>query len=78
MYLCKCICVELLIGTSTMVSGSKEAYFNGSAYLRLLSPMPIWDHSAISFRSCRGKFIFEQYVFYNYCLFNKFIKNMFL
>ncbi|KAL9889128.1 cell polarity complex component crumbs isoform 1-T1 [Glossina fuscipes fuscipes] len=39
---------------------SKEAYFNGSAYLRLLSPMPIWDHSAISFRSCRGGEILAQ------------------
>ncbi|XP_023158448.1 protein crumbs isoform X2 [Ceratitis capitata] len=39
---------------------STEAYFNGSAYLRLLTPMPIWDHSAISFRSCRGGEILAQ------------------
>lgn len=33
----------------------REAYFNGSSYLRLLSPMPMWKHSAFSIRSCRGK-----------------------
>lgn len=44
--------------TSSSGSGSndpKEAYFNGSAYLRLFTPMPIWGHSAISFRTCRGE-----------------------
>lgn len=39
---------------------TKEAYFNGSTYLRLTTPMPIWDHSAISFRSCRGGEILAQ------------------
>ncbi|KAL7730858.1 hypothetical protein ACLKA6_003615 [Drosophila palustris] len=39
---------------------TREAYFNGSAYLRLLTPMPTWDHSAISFRSCRGGEILAQ------------------
>lgn len=39
---------------------TKEAYFNGSAYLRLQTPMPTWDHSAISFRSCRGGEILAQ------------------
>ena len=33
----------------------REAYFNGSAYLRLKTPMLLWGHSAISFRTCRGK-----------------------
>lgn len=33
----------------------REAYFNGSSYLRLLTPMPMWKHSAFSVRSCRGK-----------------------
>ncbi|XP_067637731.1 protein crumbs isoform X2 [Eurosta solidaginis] len=45
-------------GSSSVTS--TEAYFNGSAYLRLLTPMPIWDHSAISFRSCRGGEILAQ------------------
>ncbi|XP_037950728.1 protein crumbs isoform X2 [Teleopsis dalmanni] len=45
--------------TSTEIT-AREAYFNGSAYLRLLAPMPIWDHSAISFRSCRGGEILAQ------------------
>uniref|UniRef100_A0A1B0FV08 Secreted protein n=2 Tax=Lutzomyia longipalpis TaxID=7200 RepID=A0A1B0FV08_LUTLO len=31
----------------------KEAFFNGSAYLRLFTPMPVWGHSAITFRTCR-------------------------
>lgn len=34
----------------------REAYFNGSAYLRLKNPMLLWGHSALSFRTCRGKF----------------------
>ncbi|XP_055375058.1 protein crumbs isoform X2 [Condylostylus longicornis] len=38
----------------------KEAYFNGSAYIRLQTPMPVWSHSAISFRTCRGGEIFTQ------------------
>ena len=33
----------------------KEAYFNGTSYIRLKTPMTIWGHSGISFRSCRGK-----------------------
>lgn len=32
----------------------REAYFNGSVYLRLFTPMTLWGHSAISFRTCRG------------------------
>ncbi|XP_037922140.1 protein crumbs isoform X2 [Hermetia illucens] len=39
---------------------SKEVYLNGSAYLRLFTPMPIWGHSAISLRSCRGGEILTQ------------------
>uniref|UniRef100_A0A6B2E8N3 Putative cadherin egf lag seven-pass g-type receptor n=1 Tax=Phlebotomus kandelakii TaxID=1109342 RepID=A0A6B2E8N3_9DIPT len=37
-----------------------EAFFNGSAYLRLFTPMPVWGHSAITFRTCRGSEIFSQ------------------
>ncbi len=33
----------------------REAYFNGSVYLRLFTPMTLWGHSAVSFRTCRGK-----------------------
>ncbi|XP_073817054.1 cell polarity complex component crumbs isoform X3 [Musca autumnalis] len=56
-----CLLIFLLSTDSTfLVGASREAYFNGSAYLRLLSPMPIWDHSAISFRSCRGGEILAQ------------------
>lgn len=36
----------------------REAYFNGSSYLRLLTPMPMWKHSAFSLRSCQGTDIF--------------------
>ncbi|XP_037806370.1 protein crumbs isoform X4 [Lucilia sericata] len=52
--------IYLSMDSSGVSATSKEAYFNGSAYLRLLSPMPIWDHSAISFRSCRGGEILAQ------------------
>ncbi|XP_055602052.1 protein crumbs isoform X2 [Uranotaenia lowii] len=38
----------------------KEAYFNGSAYLRLKTPMTLWSHSAISFKTCRGGEILSQ------------------
>ncbi|XP_069963928.1 protein crumbs isoform X3 [Bactrocera oleae] len=51
--------IKLVQATTPSVT-STEAYFNGSAYLRLLTPMPIWDHSAISFRSCRGGEILAQ------------------
>lgn len=34
----------------------KEAYFNGTSYLRLLNPMPVWGHSALSLRTCLGKY----------------------
>jgi len=46
--------VLILSDTSGVLVEPKEAYFNGSAYLRLLTPMPLWSHSAISFRTCRG------------------------
>uniref|UniRef100_A0A1I8PY45 Protein crumbs n=1 Tax=Stomoxys calcitrans TaxID=35570 RepID=A0A1I8PY45_STOCA len=60
-WLC-CVLMFLLLSMESpfVAATSKEAYFNGSAYLRLLSPMPIWDHSAISFRSCRGGEILAQ------------------
>lgn len=35
----------------------KEAYFNGTSYLRLVNPMPIWGHSALSLRTCLGKYL---------------------
>lgn len=38
------------------IENQREAYFNGSVYLRLLTPMTLWTHSAISFRSCRGEY----------------------
>ncbi|XP_058822822.1 protein crumbs isoform X2 [Topomyia yanbarensis] len=38
----------------------KEAYFNGSSYLRLKTPMTLWSHSAISFKTCRGGEILSQ------------------
>lgn len=40
------------------IENQREAYFNGSVYLRLLTPMTLWTHSAISFRSCRGEYRF--------------------
>ncbi|XP_055854363.1 protein crumbs isoform X1 [Episyrphus balteatus] len=49
-----------LVHKTEATGDSKEAYFNGSAYLRLLTPMPIWGHSAISFRTCRGGEILSQ------------------
>lgn len=36
----------------------REAYFNGSVYIRLAQPMTLWRHSALSFRTCRGEFYF--------------------
>ncbi|XP_036327522.1 protein crumbs isoform X3 [Rhagoletis pomonella] len=68
----RCLLLALLLGVTYALGlvhtvhasspgvTSTEAYFNGSAYLRLLTPMPIWDHSAISFRSCRGGEILAQ------------------
>ncbi|XP_054726522.1 protein crumbs isoform X4 [Anastrepha obliqua] len=60
--LCLSHALDLIQTVHASPSGvtSTEAYFNGSAYLRLLTPMPIWDHSAISFRSCRGGEILAQ------------------
>lgn len=37
-----------------------EAYFDGNNYIRLGDPMPVWGHSAISFRTCRGGEILSQ------------------
>ncbi|XP_068155556.1 protein crumbs isoform X3 [Drosophila tropicalis] len=54
------ILIYLATDVASVEVQTKEAYFNGSAYLRLLTPMPIWDHSAISFRSCRGGEILAQ------------------
>ncbi|XP_017848207.1 protein crumbs isoform X3 [Drosophila busckii] len=54
------ILIYLATDVAAVEVHTKEAYFNGSAYLRLLTPMPIWDHSAISFRSCRGGEILAQ------------------
>ncbi|XP_030376578.1 protein crumbs isoform X3 [Scaptodrosophila lebanonensis] len=54
------ILIYLATDVASVEVHTKEAYFNGSAYLRLLTPMPIWDHSAISFRSCRGGEILAQ------------------
>lgn len=48
----------------TAVVEQREAYFDGTtAYLRLSTPMTIWGHSAISFRSCRGNFINILYMY---------------
>lgn len=40
---------------NAVVPEHREAYFNGSSYLRLMTPMPMWKHSAFSIRTCRGK-----------------------
>ncbi|XP_016036029.2 protein crumbs isoform X1 [Drosophila simulans] len=54
------ILIYLATDVASVAVPTKEAYFNGSTYLRLTTPMPIWDHSAISFRSCRGGEILAQ------------------
>ncbi|XP_062121853.1 protein crumbs isoform X5 [Drosophila sulfurigaster albostrigata] len=54
------ILIYLATDVASVEVHTREAYFNGSAYLRLLTPMPTWDHSAISFRSCRGGEILAQ------------------
>ncbi|XP_017140739.1 protein crumbs isoform X1 [Drosophila miranda] len=54
------ILIYLATDVASVEVHTKEAYFNGSTYLRLTTPMPIWDHSAISFRSCRGGEILAQ------------------
>lgn len=50
--------------SSTTASSSSvkytEAYFDGSNYIRLGDPMPVWGHSAISFRTCKGGEILSQ------------------
>ncbi|CAO1412778.1 unnamed protein product [Diamesa serratosioi] len=53
---------KMLLSTQTNASTvePREAYFNGSAYLRLRTPMTLWGHSAISFRTCRGGEILSQ------------------
>lgn len=58
-----CLCAFLtLLSTHSLTVYAlsvepREAYFNGSAYLRLKTPMLLWGHSAISFRTCRGEFL---------------------
>lgn len=46
-----------LAAINAAVQEQREAYFNGSSYIRLFQPMLLWRHSAISFRTCRGKLI---------------------
>lgn len=46
-------------GSITSVKYS-EAYFDGSNYIRLGDPMPVWSHSALSFRTCKGGEILSQ------------------
>ena len=46
--------LQITLITAAIIEEPKEAYFNGSGYLRLLTPMPIWGHSAISLRTCKG------------------------
>lgn len=46
-----------LAAINAAVQEQREAYFNGSSYIRLFQPMVLWRHSALSFRTCRGKFI---------------------
>lgn len=45
------------IESTSETSENREAFFNGSSYLRLLTPMPMWKHSAFGIRSCRGNYI---------------------
>lgn len=50
---------EKYIGVSSLsTTDQREAYFNGSVYIRLAQPMTLWRHSALSFRTCRGKSMF--------------------
>lgn len=48
----------------SVIAEHREAYFNGSSYLRLQTPMPMWRHSAFSIRSCRGiyRFLFNAFL----------------
>ncbi|XP_050067896.1 protein crumbs isoform X4 [Anopheles maculipalpis] len=52
--------LQCSVPTVTAIQTEKEAYFNGSAYLRLKTPMTLWSYSAISFKSCRGGEILSQ------------------
>ena len=38
----------------------REAYFNGSAYLKLASTLSVYRHSGLSFRTCDGGRLFTQ------------------
>lgn len=49
-----------ILTTSNASVDAREAYFNGTAYLRLLTPMSLWGQSVISFRSCKGGEILSQ------------------
>lgn len=49
------VCVHASSESASANAENREAYFNGSSYLRLLTPMPMWKHSAFSIRTCRGK-----------------------
>ncbi|XP_061505186.1 protein crumbs isoform X1 [Anopheles gambiae] len=54
------VILQCSVQTVTAIQTEKEAYFNGSAYLRLKTPMTLWSYSAISFKSCRGGEILSQ------------------
>lgn len=42
------------LGLTSANVDQREAYFNGSSYMRLLNPIAMRKHTAFSIRSCRG------------------------
>lgn len=54
------ITVLSVLSTTHASVNAREAYFNGTAYLRLLTPMSLWGQSVINFKSCKGGEILSQ------------------
>ncbi|XP_052127342.1 protein crumbs isoform X1 [Frankliniella occidentalis] len=51
------LCAE---GASTGSSRQQEGYFDGAAYVQLLSPVSLRGHVGLSFRTCEGGQLFHQ------------------
>ncbi|KAJ8884045.1 hypothetical protein PR048_015902 [Dryococelus australis] len=57
-YLLLTILISTLAPASTQHT---EAYFNGSSYVRLFTPISLQSHTGLSFRTCVGGELFAQH-----------------
>jgi protein crumbs len=56
-----CLISWALLHTQSTVSAQhSEGFFNGSSYVRLLSPISLHGHTGLSFRTCVGGKLFSQ------------------